>query len=384
MNRCKFLIYLTSALFLVVLLGGNAYSKGPQEDMKALKINCTECHTCENPTMENECLKACPSLTWAQSSSKHQVSEAPDSMLLDKLVDQYRAVHFNHKVHAQMSDMYNGCQTCHHYSPPGHVQPCSECHGGETNPANLGQPSLKGAYHRQCLCCHREWSHDTNCTICHLPKDGQAMSMNSKDSTDIMGISHPIMTVPVKKIYYTPYKDGPVVTFYHQQHIDLFGLKCVNCHQKENCGYCHDLNRPANMAKTQEQVHAVCSNNCHKDDDCVKCHGQQEKPAFAHSRTGWRLNKYHADLSCRACHPTGKMMSKLNTNCNSCHSGWNRENFEHAITNLQLDDVHVEIDCSDCHKDRRFDAKPDCSTCHDDGRTPSSQPPGKFIKLSQR
>ena len=384
MKSYRLFFYLIGILFITSLIPGAAYSADSQQQMRNLNISCIQCHTCESPTTGNECLKPCPNLTWAQSSSKHTVAEAPDSMLLDKLVDQYEAVHFNHKIHAQMSDMNNGCQTCHHYSPPGRIPPCSECHGGEANPANLGQPSLKGAYHRQCLCCHREWSHDTNCTICHTPKDGNVLNANGKDSTDIMGISHPVITVPVKKIYYTPYKEGPVVTFFHQQHIDLFGLKCVNCHKKENCGYCHDLNPSTDMAKTQEQVHAICSENCHKDDNCDKCHGQDEKPAFAHSRTGWRLNRYHADLSCHACHPTGQMITKLDTNCNSCHSGWNHENFQHAVTNLQLDDVHAELDCDNCHKDRKFNMKPDCSACHDDGRTPDTTPPGKFLKLSQR
>jgi hypothetical protein len=351
--------------------------------MRVLKLDCLECHTCASPTADEACLKACPNLTWAQSISKHAVAEAPDSMLLDKLVNQYSPVHFNHKIHAQMSDMYKGCSTCHHFSPPGHIPPCSECHGGATNPANLNQPSLKGAYHRQCLCCHREWSHDTKCLMCHSPLEGKTLNASSKDSTDIMGISHPIITVPTKKIYYTPYQQGPMVTFYHQQHVDLFGLRCVDCHQKENCSYCHDLNKPANLVKSQEEVHAVCS-GCHKTESCEKCHGDKEKPSFVHSSTGWRLNKYHADLSCRACHPTGKRISRLDTNCVSCHAGWNRDNFQHAVTNLQLDEIHYELDCSDCHKDRKYDSKPDCSNCHDDGRTPQSHPPGKFIKLTQR
>lgn len=355
-----------------------------QPDMRGLKLDCLECHTCPNPTAQDECLKACPNLTWAQSSSKHKVTEAPDSLLLDKLVDQYSAVHFNHKIHAQMSDMNNGCPTCHHYSPPGVIPPCSECHGGETNPANLGQPSLKGAYHRQCLSCHREWSHDTKCIICHIPTQGQTLNGNGQDTTDIIGIPHPVITVPTKKVYYTPYQKGAVVTFYHQQHIDLFGLRCVDCHQKENCNYCHDINKPSKRAKTDEQVHAVCATNCHKDDRCDKCHGSKEKPAFAHASTGWRLNRYHSDLACRACHPTGKQIARLNKECTSCHKGWNHENFEHGVTGLALDDIHIELDCSDCHKNRKFDIKPDCSGCHDDGRIPSKQPPGKYLNMSQR
>ena len=383
MSKIKIVLIPAVALLAMFIFYDSGGAIDPQQDMKVLKINCTECHTCPDPTVADPCVKACPNLTWAQSAAKHNVSEAPDSMLLDKLVDQYSAVHFNHKIHAQMSDMYNGCETCHHYSPAGHIPPCSKCHGGETNPNNLGQPSLKGAYHRQCLCCHREWSHDTKCVICHNPLDTKAIQSNAKDSTDIMGISHPVITVPSKKNYFTPYKPGPQVTFYHQQHIDLFGLRCVDCHQKENCGYCHDLNKSASLVKSQEEVHAICS-GCHESDKCGKCHDNKERPAFTHASTGWRLNKYHTNLSCRACHPTGKMIASLDTDCKSCHSGWNSDNFEHAVTNLQLDEIHSGLDCSDCHINRDFAAKPDCSGCHDDGRLPAANPPGKYLKLTQR
>jgi predicted CXXCH cytochrome family protein len=86
-----------------------------------------------------------------------------------------------------------------------------------------------------------------------------------------MGISHPVITPPMKQVYDTPYKPGPVVTFQHKEHIDLFGFRCVDCHRQENCGNCHDITKPAAQKKTQEQVHAVC-NNCHKDAECRKCH----------------------------------------------------------------------------------------------------------------
>jgi RecJ-like exonuclease len=130
-------------------------------------------------------------------------------------------------------------------------------------------------------------------------------------------------------------------------------------------------------------MHGVCS-GCHGNDRCVKCHGGSEKPAFAHATTGWKLNRFHAELACRACHPTGKKISRLATDCVSCHSGWNRENFEHVIAGLQLDEVHAELDCSDCHMDKKFESRPECSSCHDDGRTYEKNPPGKFVKLSQK
>jgi hypothetical protein len=197
-----------------------------------------------------------------------------------------------------------------------------------------------------------------------------------------MGASHPRINVPAKKVFYTPYKNGPTVTFYHNEHIDLFGLRCVDCHQQENCGGCHDLQKPASMIKTQEQVHAICS-SCHKADRCEKCHDNKEKPAFSHSKTGWALNRFHQELECRSCHPTGKQIAKLSTNCIDCHGGWNQGGFKHAVTGLQLDETHAQLDCADCHAEKKFNEQPSCSSCHDDGRTGKSMPPGKMIKISK-
>jgi hypothetical protein len=170
-----------------------------------------------------------------------------------------------------------------------------------------------------------------------------------------------------------------MVTFYHKEHIDLFGLRCVDCHQKENCAYCHDLQKPANLKKTDEEVHAICT-GCHGKHKCSKCHDTREKLAFSHSDTGWPLSRYHIRLDCRACHPTGKRISRLNRNCVNCHGGWNQETFAHAVTGLRLDEIHYELECGDCHIDRKFQNKPDCASCHDDGRSPKENPPGNWIK----
>jgi hypothetical protein len=343
------------------------------------KIDCTECHVCKTPTADDPCLKACPRLFIAHDNKKHSVTEGPDMVVLNKLVDQYGAVHFNHKLHSEMAGMDKGCSSCHHYSPEGHIPSCGQCHGGETNPANLRQPGLKGAYHRQCIACHREWSHDTDCKICHMPLTGKGIDSEMADSTDIVGIPHPRLSEPVKKVYFTSYEKQPVVTFFHKQHTDLFSLRCVDCHLKEGCSNCHDLEKPTRVARTEEEVHAICS-GCHAKDRCDKCHDNREKSPFMHATTGWPLTQYHAELECRACHPTGKRIGRLNSTCTTCHAGWNGANFEHAVTGLQLDETHAQAECSDCHADKKFDQTPTCGGCHDDNRSPTSNPPGKFVK----
>jgi hypothetical protein len=116
------LIVIFGILLSTVVYGQQGHSR------KMPKLDCGECHTCENPTPANLCLKACPSLFTMETKKAHDVSEAPDSMLLDKLMNQYGPVRFNHKVHATMSDMGNGCPTCHHFSPAGKIPKCGDCH----------------------------------------------------------------------------------------------------------------------------------------------------------------------------------------------------------------------------------------------------------------
>jgi hypothetical protein len=373
-------LILLQFISLMVVFGLFQFSSADVPSIREMsKMDCKTCHSCDNPTMKDKCLKACPSLPLSHAANDHKLSEAPDSMLLDDLVDLYQPVHFNHKLHARMAEMGGECSTCHHYSPTDKIQPCKDCHGGQANPNNLRQPGLKGAYHRQCLSCHREWSHDTKCVLCHIPTEGKAMASGASDTTDIMGAAHPIITEPSNKVYHTPLTSGPIVTFKHKEHIVLFGLRCVDCHKKENCSYCHDLQKPAALVKSEQQIHGMC-NDCHRQDKCQKCHDNRERPAFSHESTGWALNRYHNRLDCQACHPTGKKIARLSNQCEACHGGWNQDNFEHAATGLELDETHLAMDCTDCHANRKYNAKPDCSGCHDDGRTYKDMPPGKVVK----
>lgn len=367
-----------TTLFLLFLLFTSPVFATVDQD-----IDCLKCHTCPEPTMEESCLKPCPHFQRPEAAASHSVKEAPDQFIIDELSDLYQAVTFNHKLHADMAEMGLHCETCHHYSPAGEIPPCKECHGGEKNPANLRQPSLKGAYHRMCLSCHREWSHDTKCIVCHLPVEGKMLAGSVTDSTDIIGISHPKISTPDRKIYNTPYKEGPIVTFYHEEHVELFGLRCVDCHQQENCSYCHDLQEEAKPKKTGEEIHAICK-DCHElcddcpKDNCQLCHAHEVKPGFTHP-SSWKQSKYHEGLECRNCHPTGKQITKVSGKCTNCHAGWNFNNFRHEVTGLRIDELHVEFECEDCHVNKRYHDKPDCSGCHDDGRTAEDAPPGEYL-----
>ncbi len=368
-QRC----YLIPVVALLTVLIPVFTVGGPQDEDGALA--CEGCHTCEVPTARRPCLVSCPRDRMVNQIASHLLDEAPDSFVLDVLAELYQPVYFSHELHARMAEMGDSCGTCHHYSPPGHIPPCRECHDPETRLRDLTKPNLKGAYHRQCLSCHREWSHDTKCIVCHIPAKGQILSAEIADSTDIVGHSHPVIAVPVTKVYETSYEEHPIVTFQHKEHIELFGFRCVDCHREESCGNCHDIQKETSHLRTQEELHSAC-NECHGDAACTKCHNTEERRGFSHNSTGWPLGEYHQHLDCWSCHPAGRRIGRLSRMCANCHLDWTQENFRHAITGLALDEVHAQLDCTDCHADRRYEQDPVCSDCHDDGRTADTAPPG--------
>ncbi len=298
---------LAGQLILIIMVGVIPLALGyPQhpESQELPAIECGDCHTCKAPTSEDPCLKSCPRSIMAHQTVKHELFEAPDSILLGDLADQYQPVHFDHKLHAEMAEMGSECSTCHHYSPQGHIPPCRECHNGKPPLIDLPRPGLKVAYHRQCLSCHREWSHEAKCSICHSPRVTDDVS--SRDVEDSTGIS--IVVVPIIKSYITPEDSLPVVTFQHIEHIELFEFTCKNCHRQEKCTFCHDRERPAQLDKSHEEIHAMCS-HCHEmqdecpEEDCIKCHDTEERPPLFHSIIGQTLPPYCQRLGCTGCHP---------------------------------------------------------------------------------
>jgi hypothetical protein len=69
------------------------------------------------------------------------------------------------------------CAGCHHYSPleaKKQVPQCSACHTARIEPDHR-RPDLMGAYHQQCLGCHRqmggtEETMPQTCEGCHAHK----------------------------------------------------------------------------------------------------------------------------------------------------------------------------------------------------------------------
>lgn len=335
---------------------------------------CETCHSSENPTREDPRLTICPR-RGGHFEGEHGVQEGPEIVILDQLANIYGPVPFAHKLHASMADMSGGCTFCHHYSEiDKEVPPCRECHSEKRQLGDLRQPGLKGAYHRQCIACHREWSHETGCVACHEVKEVVAPD-EITDKSDILGIPHPRITAEQKYVYRTPYETASVVTFHHSDHVDQFGLKCANCHQGDNCGRCHDIGH-----RVVAIEHVKTCITCHREDDCLFCHSTEEKPPFDHAISiGWELGKYHEKSSCQACHGPTKEFVLPSRTCTSCHIHWEVGSFEHRVTGLILNEDHEEFDCYDCHVDENFETLPTCDNCHEDITYPKFIP-GKKTK----
>ncbi len=364
-------------LLLPMSLRSQLTDKFHPMDHDTLKISmyCRTCHVCNNPVKENPCYEPCPRHS-GRFSGEHSIDEGTEIVILDQLVNIYGPVVFAHYLHASMTEMSGGCEICHHYSEiDAKVPSCRTCHEVGNMSGDLRQPSLKGAYHRQCLNCHREWNHDDSCDMCHVVMTDTTGLVSTIDKTDIVGVPHPLIEAEDKYVYNTHVEDGPIVTFHHADHVDLFGQQCVDCHKGDSCCRCHEA---GHEHKEIEHTNTCCS--CHQEEEnCNFCHNDKEQPPFNHTvSTGWKLSKYHANNACQDCHGPVKSFVKPSTVCVNCHIHWEEGSFSHEITGLILDEDHEENECGDCHVDMDFSQTPNCTDCHDEIQYPDESP-GELI-----
>lgn len=339
--------------------------------------DCSACHECSAPTRFEPCLRGCARHATRPGGKNGSPDFGPQIVVLDELEDRYLPVPFDHKGHATMAEMTQGCSVCHHYTPEGVEHPaCKNCHEVTRGREDMRKPSLKGAYHRQCMSCHREWSHEAACEVCHKSKVGRAepaLTTTRPSKDDIVGRMHPPIPEPDTEIYEPRSQPvpGEKIVFRHREHIHRFGLRCVECHREDNCARCHEEGRThMQRARTLNDHHQPCA-TCHDvttESGCKRCHWKTGRPRpapFDHVSTGWPLKPYHEDKGCRACHKTVPFTA-LDRNCEQCHRGWTTGKFDHAATGQILDSNHDEADCADCHTEGRYDRPPSCGECHDE------------------
>ena len=356
----------------------NNVNDNPSERVKQT-LNCKSCHASEYPTKNDPGLLSCPRNEMV--SVYHSPAEGPEIVVIDEMSEYYTGVVFSHRIHAEMSQMSEGCTGCHHYNTTGPVLNCRKCHEGSRSREDISVPDLKAAYHRQCMTCHKQWSGENGCSsLCHKRKG----SDSERNIDSLRGKQHPKLTLPGKIVWETKSKVNKTVTFYHDEHINIFKIECTSCHSQESCIKCHALktrgvfSSPVKIEKTVEEHHKPCS-NCHRGNPCQKCHQEKELGPFNHGKsTGWALKSYHSALECAKCHGAGMPYRKLDNNCVSCHKSFTSV-FDHKLVGFVFSENHRELECTNCHLKGDFSKGPICTDCHDDKSFPH-EVPGKGIK----
>lgn len=364
-------------LALAVCLPAFAEQDGAAPQKSDTGGDCSACHRTSSPSMDDLLPAAKCRRLPVHENLDEAALEQPDVVIMDQLTDIYVPVVFPHKLHAGMEAIGTGCTACHHHGEEGKIVACRTCHEKTNDPGNLQRPGLKGAYHRQCLGCHREWSHDTACIFCHAKRGAGAKgeSKTNADATDITGKLHPNVAAPDKTVYPTPEQEAnSMVTFHHKDHVELFGKRCVDCHQKENCSRCHDTAGPKKHER--EDPHEDCI-KCHDtSDNCGKCHQDHEAPSFDHNTsTPFVLKEFHKQVACAKCHKEGKFAMDKKA-CKDCHeAAWfpAKESFDHAKAGLVFSEAHKDNECEACHPNGLGEV-PDCTVCHDDKKYPQDLP----------
>lgn len=349
------------------------FHDNPSERVKQ-KLNCKSCHASEYPTRDDPGLLSCPRSDMI--SVYHSPEEGPETVVIDEMSDYYNGVEFSHKVHAEMSEMSGGCTGCHHYNTTGPVLNCRKCHESSRQREDISIPDLKAAYHRQCMTCHKQWSNDNSCSSrCHTRKgsDTKVNNVSHKNKT------HPELTLPTKLVWETDAKVNRIVTFYHDEHINIFNISCTSCHNQESCIKCHaagknkDFGRMMHRERSIEEHHKPCA-NCHLGNSCQKCHMDKEMRGFDHTRSsGWTLKSYHSKIACEKCHGTTMPYNKVDHKCVTCHKKFS-ESFDHKLVGFTFTEGHTGLECKNCHSAGNFTKTPVCTDCHDDKSFPQDLP----------
>ncbi|MBN1356961.1 cytochrome c3 family protein [bacterium] len=356
--------FLSAAVLIASIqaFGGQPDPKmlNPADIFKTRDLDCGLCHYCTEPTISEPCLYQCPRHKNIPTTDlKTPVDTGPDVVVLDTLEHLYEPARFNHKLHARMAEMSKGCTECHHYSPEGEYPACRECHKPGIPSDNLKQVGLKGAYHRQCIGCHREWSGETDCEVCHASKTGDL------GSGEISKRHFPLVKPPGTIPYTTAFREGSTVRFDHKSHAEDYALQCQSCHRGSGCMPCHTQGRDMDQTDARKSNRGCL--DCHGDMGCTNCHDvPQNAPPFDHSKTKFPLESYHAGLECKVCHDRESRHHGGSTECVSCHvKGWDPDRFDHAVTGFRLDETHRTFNCQECHHENRYRDPPRCGNCHD-------------------
>ncbi len=104
-------------------------------------------------------------------AKEYEAAKLPHRKIVASLIEQQKN---NRMATAFHTDPATLCQGCHHNSPLSKTPPkCASCHGVDMQPSLGSLPSLKAAYHQQCMTCHERMEQKpraTECADCHKPR----------------------------------------------------------------------------------------------------------------------------------------------------------------------------------------------------------------------
>lgn len=103
-------------------------------------------------------------------ANKYEAAEFPHRKVVNTLVKNIKENKLAGYFHSREGTI---CQGCHHNSPAAKKPPrCDNCHGKPFDEKNPSKPGIMGAYHQQCMGCHKEMgmTKPAGCAECHKEK----------------------------------------------------------------------------------------------------------------------------------------------------------------------------------------------------------------------
>lgn len=167
------------------MIPGRANEKGHIEE-------CNICHNTSSKLFKQMPLENVAERILNDTMTRYghvEEDQIPDTVVIDELSENYDPALFPHRRIIQtlmeqtlsngLAKTFHGddlkiCKGCHHHQP-GDATPakCVSCHSRK-GPGPEDRPGLKGAFHIQCMTCHREMNIKTipatDCTACHDKK----------------------------------------------------------------------------------------------------------------------------------------------------------------------------------------------------------------------
>jgi hypothetical protein len=112
-----------------------------------------------------------PEIVTIQSLSKeYEAVKLPHRQIINALAARIKDNRLSGYFHTEKDVI---CQGCHHHSPASLKPPqCANCHGRQWDEKRPSIPGILGAYHLQCLGCHKQMGLEkpVGCVECHKKK----------------------------------------------------------------------------------------------------------------------------------------------------------------------------------------------------------------------